>query len=72
MTTKIRGTWVLLINRLLVDYGVLQYRCRHLAAGMQLGITEEFFRQNPSSVECCVCQGMRVWGRVLLPVSEGC
>lgn len=41
------GTWVLLINRLLVGYGVLQYRCRHLASGMQLGITEEFSGRIP-------------------------
>lgn len=39
---KNNGYSGLLGNRLLVDYRVLQYRCRHLALGMQGGITEEF------------------------------
>lgn len=68
---KNNGHSVFLMNRLLVDYRVLQYRCRHLALGMQLGIAEEI----PNSISVlsnAAYLGVCVWGHVLLPVSKGC
>lgn len=51
-----------LMNRLLVDYRVLQYRCRHLASSIQLDIAEGF----PGSISAlsnAVYLGVFVWGR---------
>lgn len=66
---KNNGHSVFLMKRLLADYRVLQYRCRHLASGVQL---VKKISGSISALSNAVCLGVSVWGCVLFPVSKGC